>query len=417
MKKGMTIVKEKLMDVSDLSTEIIRGMTEKQLKSYTDVLYVTAGTFPVQKKELENALQEMDYTQVFQWMKIISSSLSHIHADKFYSDCEKQINMYQDLDNIRHEKLKAYIDYFLSSLEIFFSDINFILEDLEIEDVEQKKDEFPPEKIKERLMTIPELNPERIRQMPDGQIYGYLEAVHAFLNDFPAQENGLRGSVKIRHYVFVLQWLASIEESLANIRADSLLEECRSQIAKSKDLNSIRHEKLEAFVNYFLSSLSMLSADIVMLHLPRTKPNVNKAPSTEKKVDEVIAFEVISPGARPTSKSILIVNKMKLFMNNFKVALGDTEYKIIGISSSDAALKYLENEKPDLFILDEDLPGKDGYALTVKIREMGQRSPIILTTSNITRDKMVKYMGAGIADFIIKPIIANDVHKKVSKHL
>jgi DNA-binding response OmpR family regulator len=161
----------------------------------------------------------------------------------------------------------------------------------------------------------------------------------------------------------------------------------------------------------------MLSADIKMLHLPKSKPAVTTEVVQEKTVDEVIDLEVIFPGIGAASKSILIVNKMKLFMNNFKVALGDFEHKLIGITSSDTALSYLKTEKPDLFILDEDLPGKDGYTLTLKIREMGQMAPIVLTTSKITKDKMVKLMGAGVADFIAKPITANDVQKKIAKHL
>jgi CheY-like chemotaxis protein len=417
MKKDTAVIKDKLMGIADLNASAILGMNDKQLKSYTDSLSVTAGTFPVQKGELESALIAMDYAHVFQWMKTISSSLSLIHADTLFRECEKQINQYQDLENIRHEKLKAYIEYFMSTLDIFFTDIHDILEFFHLEEVEPQKDEPQPEKIKEKLLTITELNSGKIELMSDEQLYSYLEALNSFLNDFPLQENGLKSSAKIRHYVFVLQWMTSIEESLAKIHADELLEECRGQIAQCRDFNSIRHEKLEAFVNYFLSSLSMLSADINMLHLPKSKPAPAPVDTHEKKAENITKAEVISPGAGPDSKSMLIVNKMRLFMNNFKVALGDCEHEVIGITSSDGALNYLRTAKPDLFIIDEDLPGKDGYMLTIMIRKMGQMAPVIMTTSKLTKDKMVRFMGVGVADFIFKPITANDVQKKVTKHI
>ena len=104
-------------------------------------------------------------------------------------------------------------------------------------------------------------------------------------------------------------------------------------------------------------------------------------------------------------------------MNSFKNALGDIGHKLIGVTTAEAAVSYLKTAKPDLFILDEDLPGTDVYVLIKIIRATGQLAPIIFTTSKITKDKMVKFMEAGVADFIAKPITPADVQKKVTKHL
>jgi DNA-binding response OmpR family regulator len=70
-----------------------------------------------------------------------------------------------------------------------------------------------------------------------------------------------------------------------------------------------------------------------------------------------------------------------------------------------------------LFVIDEDLPGTNSYVFTKIIRATGHLGPIIFTTSKITKDKMVKFMEAGVADFIVKPITPADVQKKVTKHL
>jgi len=70
-----------------------------------------------------------------------------------------------------------------------------------------------------------------------------------------------------------------------------------------------------------------------------------------------------------------------------------------------------------MFIIDEDLPGTDCYVLIKIIRATGQLAPIIFTASKIKQDKMAKYIEAGVADFIMKPIAPADVQKKVSKYL
>jgi PleD family two-component response regulator len=211
-----------------------------------------------------------------------------------------------------------------------------------------------------------------------------------------------------------MQWLSAIEEVLTSIHADGLAEDCQKQIELNKDYNSIKHDRLEVFTNYFLSTLSMLAADIKHLHLPK---QIQKKSVQENKNEIKIEIEIVSPGTSPDSKSILIVNKMKIFMNSIKSALHDSEHKLLGVASGVAALGYLRTSKPDLIIIDEDMPGIDSFTFTKTIRNMGHMTPIILTISKITKEKAVKFTEAGVADFIVKPITPIDVQKKIAKHL
>jgi PleD family two-component response regulator len=205
----------------------------------------------------------------------------------------------------------------------------------------------------------------------------------------------------------------TIEEALSQILADDLLTDCREQLELSLDVDNIRHEKTEIFVNYLLSSLSMISDDIRMLDLPKTTPEEE----INSDNDVNITMELVSPGASENSKSILVVNKTKLFLKNLKKALVETGHELIGVTASESAIGYLKNAKPDLFILDDDPPDMDGFELTKRIREMGQAAPIIFLTGNVTKEYMVKGMAAGVADFILKPIATNDVQEKVTRHL
>ena len=414
MIKDNALTKEKLLTLTDIDPKSIEGMTKSQLSAYVQALNVTASAYPLQKEELLFAFSEMDYATLFQWLEIIGSSLSQMHADDLAAECSKHININKDLDNIRPTRVKVFIDYFIPTLDLFFSDIHKVLEELEVVEPEPQTEESSPVKIIEKLLTISELDSGIIKSMPDEDINDYLWTLNNYHTEFQAQDNGLRGSIKIRHYVFVMQWLNTIQESLIKIHATELAEDVGNQIAANKDFNNIRHEKLEVYVNYLLSSLSMLSADIKMLHLPKKVEQAGK-----KDVPEHIAVEVelLSPGSTPDAKTIFIVNKMTMFMNSFKNALGDIGHKLIGVTTAEAALGYLKTSKPDLFIIDEDLPKTDSIVFTKVIRATGHLAPIIFTTSKITKDKMVKFMEVGVADFIMKPITPADVQKKVTKHL
>jgi len=410
--KNVQNVKSKLSAVSELNTELINKMTDTQLLSYVQALDVTANTFPMQKEELEYAFNAKDYAPVMQWLGVISSSLVQVHADALVKYCEKHIDLNQDIENIRHEKLKIFIDYFMPTLEVFYNDIHDLLVTMEEEEEAQ---EVQPAKVREKLLTVSELNAKTIKQMSEEELDEYVGVLNFFHENFHTQENGLRSAVKIKHYVFVMQWLTSIEESLTKIHAGHLLDDCRSQIELNKDFNNIRHDKLEIFVNYFLSSLSMLAADIKQLHLPKQMPKKEAA----KAVIEDLKSEVeqISAGSSKNAKTILIVNKMKIFMNSVKSALSESGHELLGATSGLVALGYLKSAKPDLLIIDVDLTDVDCYRLVKTIRDFGHKIPIIFTTSKITKESMVKFMEAGVADFIAKPIVPQDVQKKIAKHL
>ena len=415
MVNDSVLTKEKLLSLTDIDPKSIEGMTESQLFAFVQALNVTASAYPLQKEELMYAFAEMDYATLFQWLEIISSSLSQMHADELANECNKQINLNKDLENIRHARVKVFIEYFIPTLDLFFSDVHQVLEDLEVIEAEPKVEEAAPVNVIAKLRTISELDASLLSAMHEDELNDYLWTLNSFHSEFQAQENGLRGSIKIRHYVFVMQWLTAIQESLTKIHATELAGDVSNQIAANRDFNNIRHEKLEVFINYLLSSMSMLSADIKMLHLPK---KIDQAVEQTNAAEHIaVEVELLSRGSSPDAKTVLIVNKMTMFMNSFKNALGDVGHTLIGVTTAEAALGYLKTAKPDLFIIDEDLPNTDSMIFTKVIRATGHLAPIIFTTSKITKDKMVKFMEAGVADFIMKPITPADVQKKVTKHL
>jgi len=413
--KDSAVIKEKLRGLLDVGADATGSMSDSQLESFIQVLNVTASSYPLQKEELLHAHSELDFPTVFQWLNIINSGLEEMHAEALRKECTKFLTINSDMDNIKQARVKVFIDYFLPSLDLFFDDVHNVLEELEVEEVQPQIGVEEPGKVREKLLTITELNSHDIKQMLDEDLDEYLQAVNNFHADFQAQENGLRGSLKIKHYVFVLQWLNAIHETLVKIHATELANDCKNQIEACKDFNNIRHEKLEVFINYFMSTLSMLSADIKMLHLPKKLTLTGE--NSGKPEHIAVEVELLSPGSSPDAKTVLIINKMMMFMNSLKNALNDSGHKLIGVTTAEATVGYLKTSKPDLFIVDEDLQGTDSYVLIKLIRATGQMAPIIFTTSKVRKDLMAKYIEAGVADFIAKPISPVDVQKKVAKHL
>ena len=253
--------------------------------------------------------------------------------------------------------------------------------------------------VRERLLDISELNIGGILiQMRDVQFNEYVESLNSFVENLPAREKELKEYLAAKDYLSFSKHLVAIKDTLTDIHADELAEECLKQI---NNLNNTKHEKIEAFLTYFLSLAAMLSIDIQM---------------AVYKEDEESVSQVVS-GDEPGQKNILAVDDNAFFLDTLKQALKDTGYKLICVTSGLEALKYLQKREPDLFILDIEMPEMNGYELARKIKELGKKAPIIFLTGNATPQDVTKALQAGAADFIVKPVTPKYVIERVNRGL
>jgi CheY-like chemotaxis protein len=118
------------------------------------------------------------------------------------------------------------------------------------------------------------------------------------------------------------------------------------------------------------------------------------------------------------SKKILAVDDMPEILSFVNNALKN-HYKVIAVSSGKTALKVIETQKPDLFILDIDMPEMNGHELAEKIRAIPAhaKTPLVFLTGNATREHVTKAMAVGCNDFLIKPVSHEYLLTKAEKFL
>jgi DNA-binding response OmpR family regulator len=123
------------------------------------------------------------------------------------------------------------------------------------------------------------------------------------------------------------------------------------------------------------------------------------------------------PKAEEKEVNILAVDDTVMFLNLLKLAFQCTNYKLTCLNSGKAALRYLQNNKPDLLILDIEMPEMNGYELAKKIRERGYTAPIIFLTASAKEADVRKAVDAGAVDYIVKPIDRKQVLSKIKKYV
>jgi DNA-binding response OmpR family regulator len=80
-------------------------------------------------------------------------------------------------------------------------------------------------------------------------------------------------------------------------------------------------------------------------------------------------------------------------------------------------LKQLQGSKFDLVILDVTMPNLDGPGMLAKMREGGDKTPVLMLTSESKTAIVTTVMRLGISDFVLKPFKGEELKLKVLKAL
>jgi len=116
-------------------------------------------------------------------------------------------------------------------------------------------------------------------------------------------------------------------------------------------------------------------------------------------------------------KIILAVDDAPFFLTMLKTIVKETPHKLICMTSGAVALKFLDANRPDLFILDIEMPNMSGIELAGEIRAKGQTAPIIFMTGNAGEQDMAEALEAGASEYVIKPLDKVQMLDTISKYI
>ena len=117
-----------------------------------------------------------------------------------------------------------------------------------------------------------------------------------------------------------------------------------------------------------------------------------------------------------SKRRILAVGDTAIILTRISNTLRE-EYDVVTVNSGSRALKYLEQEKPDLILLDIQMAQKDGITTLREIRSMRGRSdiPVVMLTGVEDKDMVLESAKLGICDYILKPFYSEDLLKRIQR--
>jgi two-component system cell cycle response regulator DivK len=119
------------------------------------------------------------------------------------------------------------------------------------------------------------------------------------------------------------------------------------------------------------------------------------------------------------SKRILVVEDQPDSRQIIRDMLAGTDYEITEAENGEAALAAIAEQRPDLILMDIQLPIMDGYTATNQIKaDPALRSiPIIAVTSYALAGEEKRARAAGCDDFVTKPFSPRQLLGKIRQYL
>ena len=186
---------------------------------------------------------------------------------------------------------------------------------------------------------------------------------------------------------------------------------------KTQDIVYLRDKAVEEDIPIFYmgdeaESLKKLIPDHVLQHV-FTRPIDIK--QVVQKIDEYIKSY-----GRHVKKKILVVDDSGAMLRNIKGWL-ENDYQVILANSGAMAIKYLATNRPDLVLLDYEMPVVDGRQVLEMIRTETEFSdvPVIFLTSKNDKESILKVMTLKPEGYLLKTMepdrIVQEVHNFFEK--
>lgn len=150
-------------------------------------------------------------------------------------------------------------------------------------------------------------------------------------------------------------------------------------------------------------------------------PNVDPVPETNADVEALT--ESFNPPTTDTSADgrplVMVVDDSPTVRKLVSLTLERRGYRVISAFDGVAAIKELGSCRPDLILLDINMPRLDGYRLCklIKKHEATQSIPVVMLSGKDGMFDKLRGRLVGCSDYITKPFEADALTHKVAKYL
>ncbi len=127
-------------------------------------------------------------------------------------------------------------------------------------------------------------------------------------------------------------------------------------------------------------------------------------------------FGLFKSKKQSTRAKILVVDDEQDFVITIQHHLEWAQYEVVTAVNGKEGLEKAASEKPDLILLDTNMPVMNGHETLEQLGKNPDLSkiPVIMVTAACEMDDIAAASSYGIADYIAKPFDFSDLKEKIS---
>ena len=116
-------------------------------------------------------------------------------------------------------------------------------------------------------------------------------------------------------------------------------------------------------------------------------------------------------------QKILVVDDSKTELHHLFEILTQHGYAVRTAEGGEEAMKRLQEDRPDLILMDVVMPGQNGFQLTRAITRDPKYAgiPVIMCTSKNQETDRVWGMRQGAKDYVVKPVQGDELIAKIKQ--
>jgi two-component system, OmpR family, response regulator MprA len=108
-------------------------------------------------------------------------------------------------------------------------------------------------------------------------------------------------------------------------------------------------------------------------------------------------------------RTVLVVDDEPSVRDALERALKAQHYVVITAPDGMQALDAIADERPELVLLDVLMPVMDGFETCRRLRELGDRTPVLMLTARDAVGDRVEGLDAGADDYVVKPFALEEL--------
>jgi two-component system, OmpR family, response regulator len=120
----------------------------------------------------------------------------------------------------------------------------------------------------------------------------------------------------------------------------------------------------------------------------------------------------VEPAAAPEARLLVIEDEPNI-RELLATSLRFAGFEVHTAADGAAALKLADSTRPDLLVLDVMLPDMDGFAVTKRLRDQGQRVPVLFLTARDSTGDKITGLTVGGDDYVTKPFSLEEVVARI----